>query len=383
MNPHQLRLFATGCTLLFCTALVILSLASVEAGPPIADFQPTLTPHEAALRVSAAQDALHQQRSTSSNLPLLSSVYFAETGHHLSNRNGFLSFWEANGRIEVLGYPITEEIVEGDRIVQYFERARLELHPEYAGTLWQIQLGRLVVEQLPWMWHAPVADPQLPGVVYIPETGHTLTGVFLNYWATRGGARIFGFPITEQLLENGRPVQYFERVRMEYFAEYAGTSYEIMLTDLGRQLAWQRGLPTAPVAQYEVAPQWAPPLPVRWIEVSIGQQWLYAYEDDVLVYSAPVTTGKDGYNTPIGNFAIYDKLPLQTMSGSAGGESWYVPDVPWVMYIYGGVALHGTYWHNLFGSGYRISHGCINLTIADAQWLYNWAAIGVPVSVRY
>lgn len=122
---------------------------------------------------------------------------------------------------------------------------------------------------------------------------------------------------------------------------------------------------------------------MRWVDVSIGQQWLYAYEDDVLVYSAPVTTGKDGFNTPMGNFAIYDKLPLQTMRGSAGGEAWYVPDVPWVMYIYGGVALHGTYWHNLFGSGYRISHGCINLTIADAQWLYNWADIGVPVSVRY
>lgn len=71
------------------------------------------------------------------------------------------------------------------------------------------------------------------------------------------------------------------------------------------------------------------------------------------------------------------------MTGTAGGESWYVPNVPWVMYVSGGVALHGTYWHNLFGSGARISHGCINLPIDDAQWLYQWASIGTAVHIHY
>ncbi len=383
MNLHRLRLITTGLTLMVCTSLGLLGFAYVEARPPIADFQPTMSYHEAALQVAAAQNALKTERSERQYLPLMSSVYFGETGHHLSNRNGFLSFWDANGRIAVLGYPVTEEIVEGNLIVQYFERGRLELHPEFAGTPWQVQLGRLVVEQMPWMWHAPVADPQRAGVAYFPETGHTLTGAFLSYWYNNGGVRIFGYPITEELIEGGLPVQYFERVRLEYHRENAGTPYEVLITDLGRLIANQRGLPTYPVAQYAVAPQWFPPPPVRWIDVNLSHQWLYAYEDDVLVYSAPIASGKDGFNTPTGNFAIYDKLPLQTMKGGANGETWDVPNVPWVMYIYGGVALHGTYWHNMFGTGYRLSHGCINLSIPDAQWLYNWAGIGVPVSVHY
>jgi lipoprotein-anchoring transpeptidase ErfK/SrfK len=53
------------------------------------------------------------------------------------------------------------------------------------------------------------------------------------------------------------------------------------------------------------------------------------------------------------------------------------------MYVVGGVALHGTYWHNAFGTGARMSHGCINLTIEDAQWLYEWADIGTTVTIHY
>lgn len=101
------------------------------------------------------------------------------------------------------------------------------------------------------------------------------------------------------------------------------------------------------------------------------------------VYHAPVATGRDGFNTPAGNFAVYDKLPMQTMQGSAGGESWYVPDIPWVMYVVGGVAMHGTYWHDMFGSGVRMSHGCINLDMDDAEWLYEWADIGTTVEIHY
>ena len=119
----------------------------------------------------------------------------------------------------------------------------------------------------------------------------------------------------------------------------------------------------------------------RAIVVSIGDQWLYAYEDDLLVFDAPVSTGRDGFDTPIGEFAIYAKLDMQTMSGNIDGEEYYVPDVPNVMYIYGGVALHGTYWHDMFGTGVRMSHGCINLPLDAAAWLYDWADIGTPVTV--
>jgi lipoprotein-anchoring transpeptidase ErfK/SrfK len=124
-------------------------------------------------------------------------------------------------------------------------------------------------------------------------------------------------------------------------------------------------------------------LKTRRIEVNLSTQSLTAYEDEIPVFEAPVATGRDGFNTPAGSFAIYDRYPLQTMYGALGGESWYVPDVPWVQYIVGGVALHGTYWHDQWGTGSRMSHGCINLNIDDAQWLYGWAGIGTQVNVFY
>ena len=118
------------------------------------------------------------------------------------------------------------------------------------------------------------------------------------------------------------------------------------------------------------------------MEIDLSEQWLYAYEGEERVFGAPASTGKDGFVTPTGRFAVYAKLPLQTMRGSARGESWEVPDVPHVMYIYGSVAIHGTYWHNLFGTGVRLSHGCINLPVDAAALLYNWAPIGTPVWIH-
>ena len=119
------------------------------------------------------------------------------------------------------------------------------------------------------------------------------------------------------------------------------------------------------------------------IVVNLSKQWLYAYEDDRLVFDAPVATGRDGMNTPTGNFQIYAKLPVQTMDGVTDGKYWVVPNVPHVMYFSGGVALHGTYWHNLFGTGARPSHGCVNLPLKSAAWLYEWAPVGTPVRVTY
>jgi lipoprotein-anchoring transpeptidase ErfK/SrfK len=137
------------------------------------------------------------------------------------------------------------------------------------------------------------------------------------------------------------------------------------------------------VAQQKQAPAWSPALWPRGIEVNVSTQQLVAYEGDMVVYRAPVATGRNGFNTPTGNFAVYAKLPIQTMRGNAGGETWNVPNVPSVMYINGGVALHGTYWHAAFGTGARLSHGCINLGMDDAQWLYEWADVGTPVRVFY
>jgi hypothetical protein len=329
------------------------------------------------------------------HLPEVTTIYFPQTGHHLSNRAGFLDFWRENGQVLIFGYPISEEMVVDGRVVQYFERARFEHYPEREGTEWEVQLGRLGVESIP----APapqIANPY-DGSRYFPETGHTLRGEFLRYWERRGGARIFGLPISEQVVEDGRTYQYFERAKFEHNPEdmelfyrnheWQGlnldTLYEVKLVDIGRTVAQNRGISTEPTKQLQGVPHWTPALWARRIDINLTAQQLTAYEDDLPVYQAPVTTGRPGFYTPTGEFSIYLRFRKQTMVGSVPGESWNVPNIPWVMYINGSVAIHGTYWHDLFGTGTLMSHGCINLGMDDAEWIYKWADLGTKVVVHY
>jgi lipoprotein-anchoring transpeptidase ErfK/SrfK len=114
-----------------------------------------------------------------------------------------------------------------------------------------------------------------------------------------------------------------------------------------------------------------------WIDVDLSEQWLTAYEGDTPVFGAAVSTGIDGRNTPTGEFAIEWMVEWDDMAG----DGYYLPDVPYVMYFADYLAIHGTYWHDNFG--YQMSHGCVNLTISDAAWLYNWASIGTPVVIHY
>ena len=118
----------------------------------------------------------------------------------------------------------------------------------------------------------------------------------------------------------------------------------------------------------------------KTIMVSIGQQAMWALKGDDVVLSSYVSTGRAGFDTPLGTYVILTKLPSQTMAGVIGGEYYNVPDVPWVMYFTnGGHALHGTYWHNNFGT--PMSHGCVNLPMDVAAWLYDWAPVGTPVLI--
>ncbi len=399
MLRHHFRLLVPTFVLLLIAVVLFPWISRATSHPPVADFVPTYTSAEVARRVASAQANQKPLRLDNQYqlLPEVLTVFFPQTGHHLSNRSGFLDFWRTNGQVLIFGYPISEEFVEEGRVVQYFERARMEYHPEMAGTPQQVQLGHVGRDLAAGYGFGGVADP-FNGSRYFAETQHTLWGEFRGYWERRGGLDIFGFPISEEFEENGRIVQYFERARFEYnpgdmagfyrsMEGYNGitlnTLHEVVLSDVGRQVAQLRGVNTTAVAQLPGTPTWTPALWSRHIEVNLSTQWLTAYEDGIAVYHAPVATGRDGFNTPAGDFAIYDKLPMQTMQGSIGGESWYVPDIPWVMYVVGGVALHGTYWHNAFGSGTRMSHGCINLGMDDAEWLYGWADIGTTVSVHY
>jgi len=158
--------------------------------------------------------------------------FFATTGHTVGG--AFLGFFDANGGIRVFGLPLSDQVSENGRPVQYFERQRFEYHAESAGTQFEVQLSRLGADMVPGGATGPAAQGSAAGY-YFPETHHTLSNYFLNYWRSNGGLRIFGFPITELVSENGLNVQYFERARMEYHPENASNGNTVLLGLLGKR----------------------------------------------------------------------------------------------------------------------------------------------------
>lgn len=111
----------------------------------------------------------------------------------------------------------------------------------------------------------------------------------------------------------------------------------------------------------------------KWIDVNLFEQTLAAYEGDRLMYATLVSTGLPQWKTETGLFRIWVKVKLAKMSGREGfADYYYLEDVPWTMYFNGSFALHTAYWHDRFG--FPHSHGCVNLTPADAQWLFDWTA---------
>ena len=89
-----------------------------------------------------------------------------------------------------------------------------------------------------------------------------------------------------------------------------------------------------------------------------------------------VSTGKESTPTLPGIFSIESKRPLDRMRG----EDYDVPDVPYAMYYDQGYAIHGAYWHRKFGT--PMSHGCINVSVDHAEWLFEWASEGTTVVIH-
>ena len=123
------------------------------------------------------------------------------------------------------------------------------------------------------------------------------------------------------------------------------------------------------------------------IEIDLTNQRLYAYEGDRQVMNYLVSTGLWG-RTPNGTFNVWTKLRATKMSGGSKAlrTYYYLPNVPYVMYFYGGgiaksrgYGIHGTYWHSNFG--HPMSHGCINMRTSEAEQLFNWAYVGIPVVI--
>lgn len=175
---------------------------------------------------------------------------------------------------------------------------------------------------------------------------------------------------------------------------YYGTTHWItaMMADRRDGSLWYRAYDAATKVYYYIHPEWlhlfspeeisplSPQVPEnqKHIEIHLDRQLLLAYEYGVLVYAARVATGRKNYESPTGLFRTFHKRPTYHMFGGADEFSVFdLPGVPWDSYLNdNGVALHGTYWHNDFGTPH--SHGCINMAIPDAKWIFRWALPTVP-----
>jgi lipoprotein-anchoring transpeptidase ErfK/SrfK len=114
-----------------------------------------------------------------------------------------------------------------------------------------------------------------------------------------------------------------------------------------------------------------------WIDVDLTNQQLRVYKGKNLLNTFAVSTGTWRTPTVTGQYPIYVKYQAADMAG----PGYYLPSVPFVMYFYEGYGIHGTYWHNNFGT--PMSHGCINLRTDNAEWVYNKASIGTVVNIHY
>lgn len=368
------------------------------------------------------------------------SVYVEETGHTVSNV--FLDYWRATGGEETFGAPISEPFAAPDGYYsQIFERGVLQYLPLMVWTVEPfvrpMPVGRLLIgerssglgahaggkrlasgNRSPGMRFLAPDDPAVQealaaGGIYDSVSGHTITGAFLEWYQAHEGDYYLGSPLSEVVTEDGLPAQWFDGGLL------IETPDGVQLAPMGERLAERFGISTDPVPNdglpdYDealfvtmpnpapVAGPEAPSAPMalgpKRIEVSIAEQRLRAYEGNTLVLDTFVSTGLEPNDTETGRFRIRYKVPTEDMRGAtdtegnvvwvvgdggnapAGSIPYGVSDVPNVMYVnLDAEALHGAYWHNNFGQ--KMSHGCINLPLEVASFLYGWAPLGTPVTV--
>ena len=112
----------------------------------------------------------------------------------------------------------------------------------------------------------------------------------------------------------------------------------------------------------------------KWIRVDLSEQTVVAYQGDRPVRGFIISSGLPRTPTVTGAYRIRVKVSSQNMTGGdRAADNYYdLDNVQWVQYFFEDYSFHGTYWHNDFGRPH--SHGCLNMTIADAKWLFDWAS---------
>ena len=358
-------------------------------------------------------------------------VYFKDSGHTL--RGTFLDYWRANGGRSTFGLPISEPFALDGYYTQAFEKVALQYKSEYQYTEYPVlqaapigsafarangdlptvgsgqrRLGGGDPRSAVWTPLDPngnsVAQAIDRGALYFENTGHTVSGSFLNWFNANDGRWYLGQPISQMFKRNGQTWQYFEGGALRE------TSNGVALAPLGKLAMSRLGIDTTPVEKnglqeyredlFVLDPNPNPIGPEdalgrKWLEINISQQRLWAYQGETPVMTTLISSGLSPNDTSEGTFYLRSKFRSQTMKGFTsstgevvgfgdaedapeGTDAYEVEDVPHVMYFtLNGEALHGAYWHNNFGN--KMSHGCVNLPLDIATWMYGWAPLGTMV----
>jgi len=118
----------------------------------------------------------------------------------------------------------------------------------------------------------------------------------------------------------------------------------------------------------------------RWVEINLTEQTVSVYDNHQLVFAALAATGLKTMATRPGLYHVTKKVPAEHMTGAFEADRsdfYYLEAVPWTVYFDEARAIHGVYWRTSYGR--PASHGCVNLTIADARWLFDWVKEGDAV----
>jgi lipoprotein-anchoring transpeptidase ErfK/SrfK len=144
-------------------------------------------------------------------------------------------------------------------------------------------------------------------------------------------------------------------------------------------LLWADAEGFRPLTEEEISPI-HPEIEEKRVVVDVTYQTMSCFEGKNEVYYARVSTGMkndlygnpvDKWSTPPGRRPIWRKLISVHMTGGSTGGGYDLPGVSWTSLFEGnGVAIHSTYWHNNFGE--PMSHGCVNASPEDAQWVFRW-----------
>ncbi len=110
----------------------------------------------------------------------------------------------------------------------------------------------------------------------------------------------------------------------------------------------------------------------KWVSIDLYEQVAISYEDETPVFATLVSSGLEQWPTNEGLFHVYVRFTRKLMSGARNQpDFYYLQEVPWTMFYDDEIALHGAYWHD--GFGFRRSHGCVNISVTDARWLFDWS----------